>query len=989
MSRGERRCRSTARTAARRTSCRPARRRRLGCGSCLRAFTARGSARPQEVGHDDAASGPPSVAAAVDADLEGAPALGRRPLGPGGVRRRRRASRRRCRRGARGPRLPGAPRRRRWSSSTPATTSPRRSAPATRSAAAYPVRLVDVTPRRTVAEQDAEYGPRLYERNPDRCCALRKVEPLERGARAATARGSPGCAARTRRRARDARRRLGREARRWSRSTRSRPGRTRSSTRYVEEHGVLVNPLLQLGYPSIGCAPVHPRAWRPARTPGRAAGRGGPRPSAGCTHEPPTATSAVDRAADDPAGPAGVRGHPHPPRGRRRVRAAGAAVQRRQGLDRPARTSRSRRSGRAACRSRCCTSTPGTTSPRSSRSGTGWVAELGLRLLVASVEESIARRPGRRPPGGSRNPLQTVTLLDAIAEHRFDAVFGGARRDEEKARAKERVFSLRDEFGQWDPRRQRPELWDLYNGRHRPGEHVRVFPLSNWTELDVWSYIERERIDVPEIYFAHERRGVPARRHVAGGLAARARAAPGEELELRTVRYRTVGDVTCTGAVESTAATVAGGRRRDRRDPGHRARRHPRRRPGRRGRDGGPQAGGLLLMGTTCCASPRPARWTTASPPCSAGCCTTRRGSSPTSSTPSRPRAPAARWRARSTSRCSPTACAPSASRASPSTSPTATSRRRAARSSSPTPPATSSTRGTWSPAPRPPTSRSCSSTSGTGSTEQSRRHAAIAALLRVPHVVLVVNKMDLVGWDAAAFERVVTEFRGLRRRRSVSPTSPRCRCRRCTATTSSTGSRRTPWYAGPDPAASTSRRSTGPAPPAPRPSAVPRAVRRPAHPSATTAGTPGGSRAASVRPGDEVVVLPVGRADVGRPRVETYDGPLHEARRGPVGRCCGWPTTSTSARGDLLAPADDRAAADPGLRGDRLLAGGGARCAPRRYLLKHTHPHDPRPGRGRADVLDLGDGCSCGPPPRARRSTTSRGCRSAPAEPVAWTTTR
>src|SRR6266513_4379758 len=133
------------------------------------------------------------------------------------------------------------------------------------------------------------------------------------------------------------------------------------------------------------------------------------------------------------------------------------------------------------------------------------VNELGVELVVASVQESIDTGRVRESPGQSRNPLQTVTLLDAIAAHRFDAVLGGARRDEERARAKERIFSVRDEFGQWDPRNQRPELWDLYNGRHRPGEHVRVFPLSNWTELDVWSYIARERIDVPEIYFAHER----------------------------------------------------------------------------------------------------------------------------------------------------------------------------------------------------------------------------------------------------------------------------------------------------------------------------------------------------------------------------------------------------------------------------------------------------------------------------------------------------
>src|SRR4051812_40330078 len=184
-----------------------------------------------------------------------------------------------------------------------------------------------------------------------------------------------------------------------------------------------------------------------------------------------------------------------------------------------------------------------------------WVAELGVRLVVAEVEESIARGRVADTPGLSRNRLQTVTLLDAIAEHRFDAVFGGARRDEEKARAKERVFSLRDEFGQWDPRRQRPELWDLYNGRHGPGEHVRVFPLSNWTELDVWAYIGRERLAVPEIYFAHPR-AVFRRDGMWMPDSPYVPRRPEEQLELRTVRYRTVGDVTCTGAVESAARTV-------------------------------------------------------------------------------------------------------------------------------------------------------------------------------------------------------------------------------------------------------------------------------------------------------------------------------------------------------------------------------------------------------------------------------------------------
>ena len=186
------------------------------------------------------------------------------------------------------------------------------------------------------------------------------------------------------------------------------------------------------------------------------------------------------------------------------------------------------------------------------------VAELGVRLMVASVQDSIdagrvAEETGRH---ASRNRLQTVTLLDAIEEHRLDALFGGARRDEEKARAKERVFSFRDEFGQWDPKNQRPELWSLYNTRIRRGEHIRVFPLSNWTELDVWSYIEREELDIPSIYFAHERQ-VFERDGLL--LADHPYLVRGEDEPVftATVRYRTVGDMTCTGAVSSSAATVA------------------------------------------------------------------------------------------------------------------------------------------------------------------------------------------------------------------------------------------------------------------------------------------------------------------------------------------------------------------------------------------------------------------------------------------------
>ena len=186
------------------------------------------------------------------------------------------------------------------------------------------------------------------------------------------------------------------------------------------------------------------------------------------------------------------------------------------------------------------------------------VAELGVRLHVASVQLSIDRgRVVEDPrPGASRNRLQTVTLLDAIEEHGFDAVFGGARRDEEKARAKERVFSFRDDFGQWDPKNQRPELWSLYNGKHRSGEHIRVFPLSNWTELDVWQYVEAEEIELPMIYFAHTRKVY----RLKGMIMAEhpvAPAPPGAEVFDLMVRYRTVGDASCTAAVESDADTVA------------------------------------------------------------------------------------------------------------------------------------------------------------------------------------------------------------------------------------------------------------------------------------------------------------------------------------------------------------------------------------------------------------------------------------------------
>jgi sulfate adenylyltransferase subunit 2 len=185
------------------------------------------------------------------------------------------------------------------------------------------------------------------------------------------------------------------------------------------------------------------------------------------------------------------------------------------------------------------------------------IASLDERLVVASVEESIRR--GRvveeTGPRASRNRLQSVTLLDAIAEHGYDAAFGGARRDEERARAKERIFSFRDEAGQWDPKAQRPELWSLYNGRHHRGEHVRVFPISNWTELDVWQYIAEEELEIPSIYYAHDRK-VFKRDGMLYALSDFVELIDGEEPFEASVRYRTVGDMSCTGAVQSSAKTL-------------------------------------------------------------------------------------------------------------------------------------------------------------------------------------------------------------------------------------------------------------------------------------------------------------------------------------------------------------------------------------------------------------------------------------------------
>ncbi|MEN9746073.1 MAG: hypothetical protein RL729_545 [Actinomycetota bacterium] len=185
------------------------------------------------------------------------------------------------------------------------------------------------------------------------------------------------------------------------------------------------------------------------------------------------------------------------------------------------------------------------------------VAEMGVQLIVGSVQASIdsGKVADVTGPRASRNPLQTVTLLDSIAEHRFDAVFGGARRDEERARAKERVFSHRDSFGQWDPKNQRPELWGIYNGRHRQGEHFRIFPLSNWTELDIWTFIGEYNIDLPSIYYAHTR-PIFKRDNMLMAVTDFLPPDEGSVVEQMQVRFRTVGDATCTAAVSSSASTV-------------------------------------------------------------------------------------------------------------------------------------------------------------------------------------------------------------------------------------------------------------------------------------------------------------------------------------------------------------------------------------------------------------------------------------------------
>ncbi len=480
-------------------------------------------------------------------------------------------------------------------------------------AAAAPVHIVDVLPKLTVVEQDAEYGARLHDRDAALCCQMRKVEPIN----AALA---------------------GYEA--WVTGVRREDNVLRANTAFVEwdeghqmvkinpiaawsfdelldyasTHQVPTNPLLTQGYPSIGCAPCT-RPVAPGEDP--RAGRWAGLNKTECgLHVQPSETAEIVEAPFvtalqslnlTPSAPAGelVDSSVEPlvelAETSRGVSTSSTIGESTSSTDASSTNESARRlSQLRELESEAIHIIRETVSelerPVLLFSGgkdsvvmlhlaakafwpaplpfpllhvdTGHnfaevlefrdsVAEsLGARLIVAKVQDYIDDGRLVERSDGTRNPLQTQPLLDAIAEGRFDAVFGGGRRDEEKARAKERVVSLRDEFGQWDPRNQRPELWNLYNPRHRPGEHVRVFPLSNWTELDVWRYIEAESIELPALYYAHERE-VFNRDGMWLAVGEFSQPKPSEQVLTKTVRYRTVGDMSCTGAVESDATDVA------------------------------------------------------------------------------------------------------------------------------------------------------------------------------------------------------------------------------------------------------------------------------------------------------------------------------------------------------------------------------------------------------------------------------------------------
>ena len=454
-----------------------------------------------------------------------------------------------------------------------------------------PVTIVDVLPKQTVASQDAQYGAKLHDREPTLCCQLRKVDPINETL-------------------------AGYEA--WVTGVRREDNALRANTALVEwdeghqmvkinpiaawsfdelldyatTHSVPTNPLLTQGYPSIGCAPCT-RPVAPGEDPRAGRWAGLAKTECGLhvqADEPPitletTFVSTLQNLNLTPS----VEPVEAPPlaervstRSTNEVNSTRRLSQLKEleseaihiireavtELERPVLLFSGGKDSvvmlHLAAKAFWPAPVPfpvlhvdtGHNFPEVLAYRDAEVERLGVRLIVAKVQDYIDDGRLLERPDGTRNPLQTQPLLDAIAEGRFDAVFGGGRRDEEKARAKERVVSLRDEFGQWDPRNQRPELWNLYNPRHRAGEHVRVFPLSNWTELDVWRYIEAEGIELPALYYAHERE-VFSRDGMWLAVGEVSQPRPSEQVVTRTVRYRTVGDMSCTGAVESDAANVA------------------------------------------------------------------------------------------------------------------------------------------------------------------------------------------------------------------------------------------------------------------------------------------------------------------------------------------------------------------------------------------------------------------------------------------------